>query len=74
MCLPKILIPVESGMIKKRIIDNVSTFTIYTIHPKKKLPITYGNREDIKIQKLNGTCAECNNDYFPFSSSKVRVG
>lgn len=35
MCLPKILIPVESGMIKKRIIDNVSTFTIYTIHPKK---------------------------------------
>ena len=73
MCLPKILIPVESGMIKKRIIDNVSTFTIYTIHPKK-LPITYGNREDIKIQKLNGTCAECNNDYFPFSSSKVRVG
>ena len=74
MCLPKILIPVESGMIKKT--DYRQRFYIYYLHDssKKKLPITYGNREDIKIQKLNGTCAECNNDYFPFSSSKVRVG
>ena len=47
---------------------------LFTRFIQKKLPITYGNREDIKIQKLNGTCAECNNDYFPFSSSKVRVG
>ena len=73
MCLPKILIPVESGMIKNGL-STTFLHLLFTRFIQKKLPITYGNREDIKIQKLNGTCAECNNDYFPFSSSKVRVG